>query len=165
MSTFDLDPAARPQDDLFWHVNGRWLASTPIPDDRPSYGATQVLREQAERAVRNIVTELSGAEPGTEAAKVEALYASFMQTDEVERRGLSPLQPLLAEIDELDSTPDLLDYFGRSILRGTGSPIAIDVDSDPGDPTRYALFAFQSGLGLPDEEYYRDERFTAIREA
>ncbi len=165
MSTFDLDASVRPQDDLFRHVNGRWLASTPIPDDRPSYGATQVLREQAELAVRDIVTGLSGSAPGSEAAKVEALYASFMNTDEVDRRGLTPVQPLLAEIDAIDGVPSLLDYFGRSILRGTGSPLAVDVDSDPGDPTRYALFAFQSGLGLPDEEYYRDERFADIREA
>ena len=98
MTTFDLDPALRPQDDLFRHVNGRWLASTPIPDDRPSYGATQVLREQAEEAVRDIVTGLQNSTPGTEAAKVENLFASFMNTDEVERRGLDPVAALLAEV-------------------------------------------------------------------
>ena len=165
MSAFDLDPTVRPQDDLFRHVNGRWLASTPIPDDRPSYGATQVLREEAEQAVREIVTGLTGAEPGSEAAKVEHLFASFMNTDEVERRGLRPLAGLLAEIDAIDDVTALLDYFGRSILRGTGSPVAVDVESDPGDPTRYALFAMQSGLGLPDEEYYRDDRFADLRDA
>jgi putative endopeptidase len=165
VTTFDLDPAVRPQDDLFRHVNGRWLASTPIPDDRPSYGATQVLREQAEEAVRDIVTGLQNSTPGTEAAKVENLFASFMNTDEVERRGLDPVAALLAEVDAIDSVPALLDYFGRSILRGTGSPVALDVESDPGDPTRYALFAMQSGLGLPDEEYYRDDKFADIRDA
>ncbi len=165
MTTFDLDPAVRPQDDLFRHVNGRWLASTPIPDDRPSYGATQVLREQAEEAVRDIVTGLQNSTPGSEAAKVENLFASFMNTDEVERRGLDPVAALLAEVDAIDSVQALLDYFGRSILRGTGSPVALDVESDPGDPTRYALFAMQSGLGLPDEEYYRDDKFADIRDA
>ena len=165
MTSFDLDPSVRPQDDLFRHVNGRWLAETPIPEDRPSFGASQLLRDEAEQAVRDIVTGLSGAEPGTEAAQVQNLYASFMNTEEVERRGLAPVQPLLAEIDAIETVDDLLDYFGRSILRGTGSPLSIDVESDPGDPTRYALFVMQSGLGLPDEEYYRDDRFADIRAA
>lgn len=111
------------------------------------------------------MTGLQNSTPGTEAAKVENLFASFMNTDEVERRGLDPVAALLAEVDAIDSVPALLDYFGRSILRGTGSPVALDVESDPGDPTRYALFAMQSGLGLPDEEYYRDDKFADIRDA
>ncbi len=162
MSTFDVDPHVRPQDDLFRHVNGPWLASTPIPDDKPSFGATQLLRDAAEEAVQEIITGLTDAAPGTEAAKVQDLYASFMDTDEVERRGLAPIAPLLAEIDAIEDVDDLLDYFGRSVRRHTGSPLDLDVESDPGDPTRYALFVSQSGLGLPDEEYYRDDRFADI---
>ncbi len=162
MSTFDVDPHVRPQDDLFRHVNGPWLASTPIPDDKPSFGATQLLRDAAEEAVQEIITGLTDAAPGTEAAKVQDLYASFMDTDEVERRGLAPIAPLLAEIDAIEHVDDLLDYFGRSVRRHTGSPLDLDVESDPGDPTRYALFVSQSGLGLPDEEYYRDDRFADI---
>lgn len=159
MTVFDLDPSVRAQDDLFRHVNGPWLATTAIPDDKPSYGTTTVLRDAAEDAVREIITGLSGAEPGTDAGKVQDLFASFMDTATIERRGIEPLAPLLAEIDAIDDQNALLDYFGRSIRRGTGSPLDVDVDSDPGDPTRYALFVSQSGLGLPDEEYYRDERF------
>ncbi|HMQ36751.1 MAG TPA: peptidase M13, partial [Micropruina sp.] len=102
MSTFDVDPHVRPQDDLFRHVNGPWLASTPIPDDKPSFGATQLLRDAAEEAVQEIITGLTDAAPGTEAAKVQDLYASFMDTDEVERRGLAPIAPLLAEIDAIE---------------------------------------------------------------
>ena len=162
MSTFDVDPHVRPQDDLFRHVNGPWLASTPIPDDKPSFGAAQLLRDAAEEAVQEIITGLTDAAPGTEAAKVQHLYASFMDTDEVERRGLVPVAPLLAEIDAIEGVDDLLDYFGRSVRRHTGAPLDLDVESDPGDPTRYALFVSQSGLGLPDEEYYRDDRFADI---
>ncbi|MFT4218199.1 MAG: M13-type metalloendopeptidase [Micropruina sp.] len=162
MTAFDLDPDVRPQDDLFRHVNGRWLAATPIPEDKPAYGAAHMLRDAADEAVREIITGLSGAEPGTEPAKVQDLYASFMDTAEVERRGLEPVRPLLAEIDAIDSVEALLDYFGRSVRRQTGTPLDLDVESDPGDPTRYTLFASQAGLGLPDEEYYRDERFADI---
>ena len=73
MTAFDVDPRIRPQDDLFRHVNGRWLDATPIPDDKPSYGATSVLRDAAEEAVREIVTGLAGSTPGTEPAKVQDL--------------------------------------------------------------------------------------------
>ena len=162
MTDFDLDPAVRPQDDLFRHVNGRWQARTPIPDDKPSYGAAQILRDAADEAVREIITGLSGSTPGTEPAKVQDLYASFMDTDTVERHGLDGVRPLLAEIDAIDSVEALLDYFGRSLRRQTGAPLGVEVESDPGDPSRYTLFVGQSGLGLPDEEYYRDERFADI---
>ncbi|MGB7963332.1 MAG: M13-type metalloendopeptidase, partial [Propionicimonas sp.] len=162
MTGFDLDPAVRPQDDLYRHVNGRWLDSVVIPDDKPAAGAFLDLRDAAEVAIRDIVTSLTGSAPGSEAAKLEALFASFMDTEQVEARGLDPLAPILAEIDRIATLDDLLAYFGRSLRRGTGAPFAVDVDSDPGQPTRYALFLAQSGLGLPDEEYYRLEAHSSI---
>ena len=164
MSSFDLDPAVRPQDDLFRHVNQRWLDSAEIPADKHAAGAFYDLRDASEEAVRDIVTGLSGAEPGTEAALVENLYRSFMEEDRVEELGATPLAPLLAEIDRITSVADLLGYLGGSLTRGTGALLGLGVDSDPGDPTRYVLFAGQGGLGLPDEEYYRLDEHAAIRE-
>jgi putative endopeptidase len=161
---FDLDPRVRVQDDLFRHVNGRWLETAEIPADRSATGAFNELRDASELAVRKIVTGLSGAEAGTEAAKVEALYASFMDDGAIEARGVRPLAPYFAEIDEIGSVEELLAYFGRSLRRGTASLLELGVEADPGQPTRYALFTGQSGLGLPDEEYYRLERYAGIRE-
>ncbi|HQA76818.1 MAG TPA: M13-type metalloendopeptidase [Propionicimonas sp.] len=155
MTDFDLDPAVRPQDDLFRHVNGRWLAATEIPADKQAAGAFMELRDASEQAIKDIVTGLTGAEPGTEAHLVEHLYGSFMDTEEVDARGLAPLTPLLAEIDAIASIDDLLDYFGRSLRRGLAAPIGVEVEADPGEPSRYALFVGQSGISLPDEEYYR----------
>ncbi len=76
-----IDPDVRPQDDLFAHVNGRWLATTTIPEDRGRYGTFDVLRETAEEHVRAIIEEVAAGapEPGTVAAKVGDLYASFMR--------------------------------------------------------------------------------------
>ncbi|CAL8971430.1 Neutral endopeptidase [Propionicimonas sp. T2.31MG-18] len=165
MTSFDLDPTVRPQDDLFRHVNGRWLADVEIPADKHAAGAFVDLRDASERAIRDIVTGLSGSAPGTEAYLVEHMYGSFMDTERIDAAGLEPLRPLLAEIDAIGTVDDLLDYFGRSLRRGTGAPIGLDVDADPGDPTRYALFAGQSGIGLPDEEYYRLEQHAAILSA
>jgi len=155
VSAFDLDPTVRPQDDLFRHVNGHWLDTVEIPSDKPAAGVFLDLRDDSERAIRDIVTSLAGSTEGSEGALVEHLFASFMDTEQVEARGLDPLQPLLAEIDQIADVDDLLDYFGRSLRRGTGAPLGLEVDADPGDPTRYALFLNQDGIGLPDEEYYR----------
>ncbi len=155
MSAFDLDPSIRPQDDLFRHVNGHWLDSVEIPSDKPAAGVFLDLRDDSERAIRDIVTSLANSPVGSEGALVENLFGSFMDTEQVEARGLDPLQPLLAEIDQISSVDALLEYFGRSLRRGTGAPLSLEVDADPGDPTRYALFLNQDGIGLPDEEYYR----------
>ena len=165
MTDFDLDPAIRPADDLFRHVNGRWLATVRIADDRSSAGGFVRLVDAAELAIRDIVTGLAGAEPGTDAAKVEQLYGSFIDVDRVNAAGLAPLAPILAEIGEIASIDELLAYFARSSRRGTGAPFAFDVDADPGDPAHYALFLAQAGIGLPDEEYYRLEQHAAIRDA
>jgi putative endopeptidase len=93
----ELDPAVRPQDDLFRHVNGRWIERTEIPADRARYGSFLVLHEQAEQAVRDIIIESQGAEPGTEQRKVGDLYASFLDTDRIEALGADPLRPAIAE--------------------------------------------------------------------
>lgn len=162
MTAFDLDPTVRPQDDLYRHVNGRWLAATEIPADKPVTGAFIELRDASERAIRDIVTGLSDTVPGTEAYLVEHMYGSFLDTEAVDAAGLEPLRPLLAEIDAIASVEDLLDYFGRSLRRGTGAPIGLEVDADPGEPSRYALFLGQAGIGLPDEEYYRLDHHAAI---
>src|SRR3954469_8936560 len=83
----ELDPAIRPQDDLFRHVNGRWIARTEIPSDKARYGSFYVLAEEAERAVREIIEESQTAAPGTEEAKVGDLYSSFMDEQAIEQSG------------------------------------------------------------------------------
>ena len=87
-STFD--PDVRIQDDLFRHVNGTWLNTTEIPADKPLTGAFMELRDQAEAAVRDIITTLEGGEPGSDEARIADLYASFMDEDAVERAGVKP---------------------------------------------------------------------------
>ena len=91
----DFDPEVRVQDDLYRHVNGHWLAEAEIPADKPLTGAFMDLRDQAEIAVRDIITTLDGGEPGSDEAKIADLYASFMDEDAVEAAGASPLLPLL----------------------------------------------------------------------
>ena len=165
ITTDELDPHVRPQDDLFRHVNGRWIDRTEIPEDKARYGSFTLLAEEAERAVRDIVHESQEAEPGTEARKVGDLYTSFLDEERIEALGAEPLAPLLAEVDAVADVDALLRLVGSWERRGLPSFAQLFVDNDPGDPERYVLFAEQGGLGLPDESYYREDKFESVRTA
>jgi len=163
--TDELDEAIRPQDDLFRHVNGKWIDRTEIPSDKARYGSFYVLAEEAERAVRDIIVEAQTAEPGTEERKFGDVYGSFMDEAAVEERGATPLLPLLADVAGVESIPDFLATLGRLERGGTSGLLQAFVDNDPGNPERYLVFLEQGGLGLPDESYYSDEKFAEIRTA
>ena len=159
----DFDPEVRVQDDLYRHVNGHWLTEAEIPADKPLTGAFMDLRDQAEIAVRDIITTLDSGEPGSDEAKIADLYASFMDEDAVEAAGASPLLPYFAEIDEVADTEQLAGLLGRFTRRAISGLVGVETESDPGDPNRYVMFAGQGGLGLPDEAYYRQEEHAEIR--
>jgi putative endopeptidase len=163
ISIDELDATVRPQDDLYRHVNGSWVDATPIPDDKARYGSFTVLAEAAEIAVRDIIERSQQAAPGTEERKVGDLFTSFTDEDRLEALGTAPIEPLLAEIAAIDSTEDVIRIVGRFERLGLPSFLQLFVDNDPGDPESYVVFLEQSGLGLPDESYYREERFADIR--
>jgi len=161
--TEDLDAAIRPQDDLFRHVNGKWIDKTEIPSDKARYGSFYLLAEEAEKAVRDIIIESQSADPGTEARKVGDLYASFLDEARVQALGAKPIEAALAEAEAVDSIDSLLATLGRLERAGSSGFLQVFVDNDPGQPERYLVFLEQSGLGLPDESYYREEKFADIR--
>ena len=163
IDTGELDSSVRPQDDLFRHVNGKWIARTEIPRDKARYGSFYVLAEEAERAVRDIIIESQDAEPGTEARKVGDLYASFLDEARVQKLGAAPITELLAEAASVTSIDSLLSTLGRLERGGSTGFVQVFVDNDPGQPDRYLVFIEQGGLGLPDESYYREEKSAAIR--
>jgi predicted metalloendopeptidase len=150
-----VDSEVRPQDDLFGHVNGRWLDEYDIPADRATDGAFRTLADRAEEQVRDIITSASSAD-GPDAARIGDLYASFMDTDTVARVGVAPLQAELATIAAADSREALAGVLGRLQRTGIGGGTGVYVDTDSKNSTRYLLHMSQSGLGLPDESYYRD---------
>jgi putative endopeptidase len=154
-----------PSEDLYRHMNQKWIDANPIPEDRARYGSFLILAEEAEKAVRTIIEECQSAAPGTEARKVGDLYTSFMNESRANELGAEPLRPLLAQIDEADSLSALVALLGRLERCGIGSFVSMWVDNDPGNPERYLLFIEQGGIGLPDESYYREDTFAEIRTA
>jgi putative endopeptidase len=163
----ELADDVRPQDDLFRHVNSRWLATTEIPADRAAHGAFHMLHDQAELDVRAILEEAaaSDAPPGSEERKVGDLWAAFMDVDAVEQRDAEPLADDLASIRSVTSVPELLALLGRLQRHGTPGLVEWYVDNDGEDATRYIVNLVQSGLGLPDEAYYREDAYTEVRAA
>jgi putative endopeptidase len=161
----ELDSEVRPQDDLFRHVNGQWIERTEIPADKARYGSFLVLHEEAEQAVREIIEEAQQAEPGSEARKVGDLYASFMNEQHVELLGASPIAKQLVEVSLINSVESFLETLGRLERQGVSGFVQLYVDNDPGNPERYLVFVEQGGIGLPDESYFREERFAGVRTA
>ncbi|MGN0063443.1 MAG: M13 family metallopeptidase [Nocardioides sp.] len=167
---FDLD--IRPQDDLFGHVNGRWLAETEIPSDRSVAGSFVTLSDNAEEQVRDIITSLAeqAASGGDDADSVEArkigdLFNSFMDTDRINALGAEPIKPRLAAVDEVTDLTALAAFLGSFERDGGGGLFGSYIDTDDRNSDRYLFHITQGGLGLPDESYYRDEKFAEIREA
>ena len=165
ITTDEIDPGIRPQDDLFRHVNGRWLARTEIPADRARYGTFQILAEEAEKAVREIVERAASAPAGSEERKFGDLYASFMVADRAELLGSQPISEALAAARAVRSIPELLETLGRLERVGVRGLYGTFVEPDPGNPQRYVVFFEQAGISLPDESYYREDRFARVRDA
>ncbi len=161
----DLD--IRPQDDLFGHVNGRWLAETEIPSDRSSWGPFVQLADAAESDVKAIIEELAAGDPATmteDARKIGDLYASFMDTDAIAAKGLRPVRPLIDAVAALRDVRDLAAFLGEFERIGGHGLFGSYVDTDDRNSERYLFHLVQGGLGLPDESYYRDDKFAEVRE-
>ena len=166
-----MDPAVRPQDDLFGHVNGRWLAETEIPSDRSSWGPFVQLADEAEQHVRAIIEELAAGSDSRaegvdrdEARKIGDLYASFMDTDAINAKGLRPVQPLVDAVGALRDLRDLAAFLGELERVGGHGVFGSYVDTDDKDSDRYLVNLVQGGLGLPDESYYREDKHAETRE-
>ncbi|WP_144874922.1 M13 family metallopeptidase [Microbacterium sp. 1.5R] len=165
LETSEFSSDIRPQDDLYRHVNGAWLARTEIPGDKARWGSFHLLAEQAEKDVRTIIEESQDAEDGTLARKIGDLFASFMDTERIAEAGVSPLAATLAEIEAIDDVSAFLRTVGAYDRDGRAHLIGLFIEPDPGNPERYVPFLVQSGLSLPDESYYRLETFEGTRAA
>ncbi|NYG59486.1 endothelin-converting enzyme/putative endopeptidase [Nocardioides daedukensis] len=163
-----MNPYIRPQDDLFGHVNGRWLDETEIPSDRSSWGPFVQLADVAEEQVRVIIEDLAAAEPSKlseSGAKINALYTSFMDVERANQLALAPIQPLLDAITAAKDTTELASLIGELERVGVSGLFGSYIDTDDRKSDRYLFNIGQGGLGLPDESYYREEKFAEVRTA
>jgi predicted metalloendopeptidase len=167
--TANFDRSVRPQDDFFRYVNGGWLKRAEIPADASTWGAFTELRERSRDALHGILEDAakSNAAAGTDERKVGDLYASFMDTARIERLGVTPLQPEFKVIASLTSPSQLPEIFAHFARLGNQAPLTVGVGQDPKQSDVNIMQVGQSGLGMPDRDYYLrdDEKTKATRAA
>jgi putative endopeptidase len=162
-----MDRSVKPGDDFFRYVNGKWAAKTQIPPDKTSFGAFVILRDLSEARVRALLDRWASdktLKPGSDEAKVAAIYRTFLDEKTAEKLDAKPIQPRLDAIRKATSREEIAALmalsqggYGRSLF-GAG------VSDDAKDPEKYALYLSQSGLGLADREFYLKDNYKPQKE-
>lgn len=163
-----LDPAVRPQDDFYGYVNGVWTRNTAIPADKSTWGTYIELRETVQGQLRTLIdaTLRHPGKPGSEAHKIADLYGSFMNEPARNAAGFQPLRADLARVAALADKKALAGLFAHLQRNGVATPFSASVSPDAQDPGHYTVNVGQSGLGMPDRDYYLkddDAKLSAVR--
>jgi putative endopeptidase len=152
-----FDTKVRPQDDLFMHVNGRWMLETEIPGDKSNYGSFVVLIDKAQARIRTIIEDAAKTPADANGKKVGDFFNSYMNEELVEKRGIAPLAKEIAKIAAIKNKRQVIQQFGYNETNGVGGPLGFYVDQDDKDSTRYIAALAQSGTTLPVREYYLED--------
>ena len=164
-----MDKSVKPGDDFYLHGVGGWEQRTPIPEDRSSYGVDTIIGDQVETDLHAIAeSAAAGSAPeGSPERKVGDFYASYMDVDAIEAKGLAPLQPRLDKIAAVKTQADLAAAFIDGVEGFGVSPVGLYVNVDEKRPDIYSVHLYQSGLGLPNRDYYlkREKEYENVRAA
>ena len=162
-----MDRSVKPGDDFFKYVNGKWAATTQIPPDQTRYGAFNVLRDLSEARVRAILDRWAAdkkLKAGSDEAKVATIYRTFLDDAAAEKLGVKPIQPQLDAVRKAETRDDVARIMGKSQATFGRSFFGAAVFEDAKNPEKYALYLSQSGIGLPDREYYLKDNFKPQKE-
>ena len=169
ISLENMDTTVKPVDDFYRYTNGLWLDNTEIPADKSNYGSFSKLYDDAQKNLRVIIEDASkdsNAKPGSDEQKLRDFYNSFMDESKVESLGFEPLKPVLAHINSAETHEQLAGVIAYASAMGVTAPLGWYVNNDAKQSDQYAVYVVQSGLGLPDRDYYfkDDEKSVAQRE-
>ena len=166
VDTAQMDSSVKPGDDFFKYVNGKWLSTFKIPADKASYGVFDALLDKSESDVHALLDELAKTQPapGSVQKKVVDFYNSWMDQSAIEKRGVEPLKADLDAIGKAKTKADIVKLMGNFDYSG---PAGLYIFPDPADPTKYTVGVTQSGLGMPNRDYYlnKGEHFDTYRSA
>ncbi len=157
-----MDRSVKPGDDFFRYVNGHWAATTQIPADKSGYGAFQMLGDLSEARVRRILDQWAAdknLKSGSDEAKVSSIYRTFLDEATAEKLDAKPLRPYIDVVKKAQTRDDIARLMARAAHSFGSSFFAAFVNDDQKNPDKYALYLNQSGLGLPDREYYLRDNF------
>lgn len=164
--TRDLDTTVSPQDDFYHYVNGAWLAKNPIPPHESRWGSFLILRYNTEKQLQTLikkVEKMKGLKNGSPEQMVRDLYHSGLDMKSRNRAGLTPLKPWLKRIADIKDVPTLVATLAHLEKIGAGGPWGLMVDQDMKNSEKYMLHIYQSGLGMPDRDYYLNDDAESVR--
>ena len=151
-----LDPTIKPGDDFFMYVNKKWYDSTPIPESQSGVGAYMFMNYPQRIRLQGILDDVSRTKQavGTLEQKVGDFYASGMDTITINKRGYEPIKPTLVAIDAIKDLPSLMKYVTEEFQLGNSTILALSVGPDDKNSSMNILHAYQTGISLPDRDYY-----------
>jgi len=163
-----LDTAVRPQDDFYAYVNGIWTRNTEIPADKSTWGTYIELREIAQGQLRSVIESAvkRPGKAGSETHKIADLYTSFLNEKARNAAGFEPLHAELARVAAIKDKQELPALFAYLQGNGIQTPFSAGVSPDAQNPEMYTVSINQSGLGLPDRDYYLkddDAKLSGVR--
>ena len=158
----DFNEDIRPQDSMYDYVNSKWLSETEIPDDQLGWGSYMTLREESfqnqNKLIKELISNGTTQESGSEASQIVNLYLSFMDREIVNNLGSAPIQEDIERINEIKTVDDIWKYFASSVIKGRSTPLYFAVYDDLKNPLDYTIYFGQNGLGLPDRDYYLEDK-------
>ena len=158
----DFNEDIRPQDSMYDYVNSKWLSETEIPDDQLGWGSYMTLREESfqnqNKLIKELISNGTTQESGSEASQIVNLYLSFMDREIVNNLGSAPIQEDIERINEITTVDDIWKYFASSVIKGRSTPLYFAVYDDLKNPLDYTIYFGQNGLGLPDRDYYLEDK-------
>lgn len=165
----NMDSTVNPADDFFDYANGGWIKNNPIPGDQSSWGIGALVIQENQNRLKEIAENAakSNAAQGTADQKIGDFWKTAMDSAKTEQLGITPIQPYLDQINAIANVPALQKTMAGLAIIGVSGPIAFDVSQDAKNSSVYALQMWQTGLGLPDRDYYfkTDASTKNIREA
>jgi putative endopeptidase len=163
----NMDTTVKPGDDFFKYANGTWLRKNPIPAAYASWGIGNVVQEELRDRMKKINEDAlkANAPKGSNTQKIGDFYFSGMDTVNIEKQGLAPLKDELDKIDRITDSKSLVEEFAHLQRIGVTQPIGAYVGQDAKNSSKMALGLYQSGIGMPNRDYYfnKDEHSVAIR--
>jgi len=164
-----IDSSIKPGDNFYNHVNKNWYDNAIIADDQVGVGAYRFLNIPQQELLKNILEEVSQNEhpAGSTEQLVGDFYASGMDTVSINKRGITPIQPIVDRIEAINDVPSILDFVATQLKYGDYSMIAPYISPDQENSALNILHLSQTGLGLPDRDYYfgEDASVLEIQEA
>ncbi len=160
-----IDSAVRPQDDFFHYVNGGWIKKTEIPPSESSWGAGAILYQNTNQNLKNLLDSCAklNAAKGTNEQKVGDFYTSAMDSASIEKKGFSPVQADIQRIAAIQSLKDILHEISLEYNMGVTCLIGFYASQDDKNSDEMVVHFDQSGLGLPNKDYYTKKDSSTLR--